>query len=72
MSNDSNFPAVSEKPVELDPGANPAHDEKAQQIKRACEERDRDRLIELAISEGGLLQDELRKEACMFILASGA
>jgi hypothetical protein len=33
-------------------------------IVRACQEKDVDRLIRLATSEGGLLNDELRRKAC--------
>jgi len=35
-------------------------------IARACEEMDIDNLIRLATSEGGLLNDELRRRACEY------
>jgi TBC1 domain family member 20 len=35
-------------------------------IARACEENDIDNLIRLATSEGGLLNDELRRKACEY------
>lgn len=38
--------------------------EKADAIRRACDQRDLDALVSYATSEGGFLQDELRKLAC--------
>lgn len=39
--------------------------EKADHIRRACEARDLEALVSYATSEGGLLNDELRRLACM-------
>ena len=48
------------------PETQSAHDlEKAEAIRRACDLRDIDALVSHATSEGGLLQDELRRLACM-------
>jgi len=41
---------------------------KAERISAACDLGDKDALVELATSEGGLLLDELRQEACKVIL----
>ncbi len=39
-------------------------DRKEQAIRRACEQDDVDKLVELADSVGGLLDDTLRQLAC--------
>lgn len=41
-----------------------ARSEKAEAIRQACRSRDTDAIISHAVSEGGLLEDELRQEAC--------
>ena len=38
--------------------------EKAEAIRQACRSRDTEAIISHAVSEGGLLEDELRREAC--------
>ena len=38
---------------------------KADKIRQACEDRDLDSIRELAVSEDGLVEDELRRTACM-------
>lgn len=40
---------------------------KAEAIRRACDLRDLNALVSYAASEGGLLQDELRRLACMYL-----
>ena len=40
--------------------------DKRQRIFQACVDRDVDKLRKLAISDGGLIDDELRRTACMF------
>lgn len=39
--------------------------DKSGQILAACSARDLDALVELATSEGGLLNDSLRQNACV-------
>lgn len=41
-----------------------ARSEKAEAIRQACRSRDTEAIISHAVSEGGLLEDELRQEAC--------
>jgi hypothetical protein len=41
-----------------------ARDAKIQQVRDACRSSDLDRLRELAISQGGLVDDESRRTAC--------
>lgn len=38
--------------------------EKAEAIRQACRSRNTEAIISHAVSEGGLLEDELRQEAC--------
>lgn len=40
-------------------------DEKREAIQQACQQRDVGALVQLATSSGGLLDDELRRSACM-------
>lgn len=41
-----------------------ARSEKAEAIRQACRSRNTEAIISHAVSEGGLLEDELRQEAC--------
>ena len=52
-------PAFSSKSSESIDG------DKIHEIRSACEKRDVDALRDLAASEGGLLEDKARREACM-------
>lgn len=45
--------------------------EKAEAIRRACDLRDLDALVLYAGSEGGLLQDDLRRSACKLYFWAG-
>ena len=40
-------------------------EKKQEQIRIACQANDLDALVELATSEGGLLNDSLRQNACV-------
>lgn len=41
---------------------------KAEAIRVACAEQDLDALVELATSEGGLLDDNIRQKACGLLI----
>ena len=41
---------------------------KVEQIRRACRDRDCAALINLAKTEGGLIDDDVRREACMIYI----
>ncbi len=41
-------------------------------IARACKENDFDNLVQLATSEGGLVNDELRRKACESMLLASS
>lgn len=43
---------------------NPFYTEKEEAILRACKQRDLIKLRELAESQGGFLNDEIRQQAC--------
>lgn len=54
--------------VEMDQTKLPRHfHSKASQIEVACRWRDTQRLRDLAVSEGGLLSDEIRRKACQYL-----
>lgn len=54
--------------VEMDQTKLPQHfHSKARRIEEACRWRDTQRLRDLAVSEGGLLSDEIRRQACQYL-----
>lgn len=45
-----------------------ARSKKEEAIRNACDLRDLDALVSYAISHGGLLNDDLRRSACKFLM----
>lgn len=46
------------------------HGHKSKQIEEACQWKDTQRLRDLAVSEGGLLSDDIRRRACRLAFRS--
>lgn len=44
------------------------HGQKSKHIEEACQWKDTQRLRDLAVSEGGLMSDDIRRRACRSLL----
>jgi len=58
---------LAESALQSPPTVDTGKADKADRILRACRENDLSSLITLATSDGGLLNDEIRRTACMHL-----